>query len=99
MAQQYSIYSPYYKAKQTSWYMDYYEQPSLPKADSDVLYTIDPMYNEQPWRLAKDLYGNERLYYIFALLNPDLIQDPVYDFKAGIEIRVPTSERVQRYLK
>ncbi len=96
---QYSIYSPFYKDKQTSWYLDYYEHPPLPKADSDILYIIDTMYNEQPWRLAKDLYGNERLYYIFALLNPDILQDPVYDFVAGIEIRVPTTERVQRYLK
>lgn len=99
MAQQYSIYSPYYKATQNNWYLDYYLPVTFYKADSDVIYTIEAIYNEQPWRLAKDLYGNERLYYIFALINSDVLQDPIYDFTQGTVIRVPTLERVKTYLK
>jgi len=94
-----SIYSPYYKVQLNTWYLDYYEPIELQPADSDTSYTIPIKYNEQPWRAAKDLYGNERLYYIFALLNPDLIQDPIYDFVSNLVIQVPSIDRVRTYLK
>lgn len=97
MSVQYSLYSPYAKVKQT-WYLDYNLPQSLIPADSDIQYTIPAQYDEQPWRLAKDLYGNERLYYIFALLNPDELVDPIYDFSAGKVILVPTLQRVQVWL-
>jgi len=97
MASQYSTYSPYSKVDQT-WYLDYNLPQTMVKADSDSEYIIPPQYNEQPWRLAKDLYGNERLYYIFALLNPDLLVDPIYDFTAGTTILIPSLQRVQVWL-
>lgn len=94
---QYSTFSPYSKVKQT-WYLGYYSPRGLLPADSDTMYTIETKYNEQPWRLAKERFGNERLYYIFALLNPNIIEDPVYDFKAGVTIRIPTMKRIKEYL-
>lgn len=97
MASKYSLYSPYAKVKQT-WYLDYNLPRTIIKADSDVEYTIPTQFNEQPWRLAKELYGNERLYYIFALINPDILVDPIYDFTAGKVITVPTLQRVQTWL-
>lgn len=97
MASQYSLYSPYAKVKQT-WYLDYNLPQSIIKADSDIEYTIPTQFDEQPWRLAKELYGNERLYYIFALLNQDILVDPIYNFKAGTVIIVPTLQRVQTWL-
>ncbi len=93
----YSLYSPYAKTKQT-WHLGYNLPASIIPADSDSEYEIPNIYHEQPWRLAKELYGNERLYYIFALLNSDLIEDPVYDFTAGKTIRIPTLQRVQQWL-
>jgi hypothetical protein len=97
MSVKYSLYSPYAKVKQT-WYLDYNLPQIIIPADSDIQYTIPSQYAEQPWRLAKDLYGNERLYYIFALLNPNTIEDPIYDFSAGKVILVPTLQRVQVWL-
>lgn len=98
MALNYSQYSPYAKTKQT-WYLDYNLPRNIPPADTDDFYTIPAKYNEQPWRLAYELYGNERLYYIFALLNPDLLQDdPIYNFVTGLVIRVPSNQRLQTYL-
>jgi len=97
MAAQYSTYSPYSKVKQT-WYLDYNLPKTIVPADSDTTYEIPPQYNEQPWRLAKDLYGNERLYYIFALLNPDVLVDPIYDFSTGTTISIPSLQRVQVWL-
>ena len=97
MASQYSLYSPYAKVKQT-WYLDYNLPQSLSPAVYDTEYTIPAHFNEQPWRLAKELYGNERLYYIFALLNPDILVDPIYDFTTGTVILVPSLQRVQTWL-
>lgn len=97
MSSQYSQYSPYSKVQQT-WYLGYNLPAPLYPADSDVPYTIPNQYDEQPWRLARDLYSNERMYYIFAVLNPDILVDPVYDFKAGLVIQVPTLQRVQNWL-
>ncbi|WEM33299.1 hypothetical protein EJP02_238 [Escherichia phage EJP2] len=96
MASKYSQYSPYSKVKQT-WYLDYNLPRGLLPADSDVDYVIPSKYDCQPWRLAAELYGNERLLYIFSLLNPSL-EDPIYDFQAGKTIRIPTVQRVQSYL-
>lgn len=97
MSVKYSQYSPYAKTTQT-WYLGYNLPSSIISADSDMLYTIPTQYNEQPWRLAKELYGNERLYYIFSLLNPDILVDPIYDFQSGIIISIPTIARVQNWL-
>lgn len=97
MASKYTQYSPYAKTKQT-WFLDYNLPRRIYPADSDVTYTVPSKYDEQPWRLAKELYGHEELYYIFALINPDLLIDPVYDFKTGLQIQIPTLQRVQQYL-
>lgn len=97
MTVRYSQYSPYAKTEQT-FYLGYNLPSVLYPADSDTQYEIPNQYDEQPWRLAKELYGNERLYYIFALLNTNILFDPIYDFKSGTIISVPTLQRVQNWL-
>lgn len=97
MASTYSQYSPYAKVRQT-WYLDYSLPIGITPADSDVNYTIPTEYDEQPWRLSYELYGNERLYYVFCLLNPNILVDPIYDFKAGTVISIPSLQRIQMYL-
>lgn len=93
----YNRYSPYSQTPQT-WYLGQYVPLKIPPADDDDFYIIPQKYHERPWMLAKELYHNERLYYIFAITNMDLIQDPIYDFKVGTTIRVPANNRVQRLL-
>lgn len=93
----YNRYSPYKNTPQT-WYLGQYEHISIPVADDDTQYRIPQKYHQRPWMLSNELYGNERLYYVFALTNMDKIQDPLYDFKAGMTIRVPSNTRIQRLL-
>lgn len=97
MASKYGQYSPYAKVGQ-SQYLGYNLPQPILASDLDMDYTIPPKYNERPDRLAKELYGNERLFYIFALVNPDLLEDPIYDFKSGVTIKIPTIQRVQGWL-
>ena len=46
-------------------------------------------YEHKPDKLAFDLYGNAKLWWIFAQFNPNLLIDPILDFRAGITIQAP----------
>jgi hypothetical protein len=61
---------------------------------ADVLYTIDKVYENRPDLLAHDLYGNAGLWWVFAQRNPNIIQDPIYDFKAGRSIYIPPKDQL-----
>lgn len=93
----YNRYSPWKKTEQTSWYLDIYNPIIIKQADDDTFFTITEQYHQKPMALAKNLYDSERLYYVFAILNPDL-EDPVYDFTAGRTIRVPSNSRLQKII-
>lgn len=90
----YNRFSPYHKTEQT-WHLGHYKPISIKPASDDTIYTIPNKYHQQPWRVAHDFYGNERLHWVFALANMDTIRDPLFDFNAGTVIRVPTNERIQ----
>lgn len=94
---EYNRYSPY-KYTPQSWYLGIYEPIKVLPDESDEIFIIPHQYHQKPWVLAKEKYGNERLYYIFALANMDTIQDPLYDFTVGTQIRIPTNDRIQRLL-
>ena len=51
--------------------------------------TLESKYDQRPDKLAYDLYGNAKLWWIFAEYNQDTLKDPIIDFKSGLEIRVP----------
>ena len=44
------------------------------------------------------MYGDHRLWWIFAQRNLDAIEDPIYDIVAGTQIYLPDKERVLRAL-
>lgn len=93
----YNRYSPYKNTNQ-SWYLDIYDPIKIPSSTTDEDYVIPQKYHQRPWMLAKEKYNNERLYFVFAILNMNIIKDPLYDFKAGTTIKIPTNERVQKIL-
>lgn len=93
----YSKYSPYRNTPQT-WYLGYYDPTPIVPADDDIIFTVTAKYALNPTALSKEMYGNERLYYIFTLANLDIISDPIYDFVEGLEIRVPSNDRVQKII-
>jgi len=51
--------------------------------------TLEAKYEEKPDLLAYDLYGNAKLWWVFALFNQDELVDPIVDFKTGLKISVP----------
>ena len=97
MSSSYSNYSPYYKTSQT-WYLYIWTPVTISQADDDSYFTITSTYNLKPWVLAKELYDNEKLYWVFAVLNKNILVDPVYDFTTGTTIRVPSNDRLQKII-
>jgi hypothetical protein len=66
------------------------------KTIKDEVYVIGHGYDERPDLLAHQIYGNTRLWWVFAMRNPDVLKDPIRDFRAGTQIILPSEESVQK---
>ena len=71
-------------------YLDVYNT-SVSDIDNMEIDTVEiaPKYHQRPDVLAHDLYGNAKLWWVFAELNQDKLIDPIVDFKSGLTISVP----------
>jgi len=94
----YNSHSPWSKTKIEAEYLDILRIRPVPAESDDVLYEIEPQYTFRPDLLAHDLYGNHRLWWVFAQRNINVIKDPVYDFQAGVEIYLPKESKLQDIL-
>ena len=72
--------------------------PTVQRTIKDEVYVIGHGYDERPDLLAHQIYGNTRLWWVFAMRNPDVIRDPIRDFKAGTQIILPSEESVQNLI-
>lgn len=77
-------------------FLDVSKLPSVPKSIADETYVIEAKYHQRPDLLAYDQYGSSRVWWIIALRNLDLIEDPIKDFKSGLEISLPSKQTVER---
>lgn len=81
--------SPYATTPVVSGFLEILEPRTFRKLPDDVIYQIDQVYAYRPDLLAYDLYGDSGLWWVFRVRNPNIIDDPVFDFRAGISIYVP----------
>lgn len=79
-------------------YLDILRIRPVPAESDDIVYTIEAQYTYRPDLLAYDLYGDQRLWWVFAQRNMDLIKDPVYDMLPGLQIYLPKGESLNRIL-
>lgn len=94
-----SSHSPWSKTKiVNSQYLDILKIRPVPAGLNDKKYKIQHQYEQRPDLLAYDLYKDHRLWWIFAQRNMDIIQDPIYDFKEGVEIYLPDAVNVKKIL-
>ena len=92
----YPITSPYYNTDTVNrQFLDVMISRPVSGTISDVYWEIPPVYNCRPDLLAYDLYGDSRLWWVFAQRNPNTLKDPLYDFTTGTNIFIPTMD----YLK
>lgn len=91
----YKSSSPYVNTNQTSWYLDFYKDPDLLTSEDDPIILIEPKYEYRPDLLSFDLYGTPRFWWVFQLRNMDVIKDPIWDLKSGMEIYAPSADSVK----
>lgn len=85
----YSNTSPYYATAFVQDYLDVLRiRPVAAEAD-DFVYIIESQYAYRPDLLSYDLYGTNKLWWVFTQRNLDKLQDPIYDFVPGTEIYIP----------
>ena len=94
----YSNTSPYFETDLKATYLDVFKPRTLTVEDDDQSYTIERTYAYRPDLLAYDLYGTPRLWWVFVQRNPDQIEDPIYDFKPGVTVKLPKKENVLKDL-
>jgi len=61
----------------------------IPMQPSDIYWEITSVYEYRPDLLAFDLYGDSALWWVFRSRNPNVLDDPVFDFQAGVTIFIP----------
>lgn len=99
----YPATSPYYltnivKDKKLN-YLDILDYRNIPKLTSDVLYTVPGVYQYRPDLLAYDMYGDAKLWWVFAARNPNTLgKDPYFDLVAGIKIYIPKQDTLSKIL-
>lgn len=98
MATVYSRTSPYFGTQTWGKFLDVWPGKTIRSDVTDVVYQIDNIYNYRPDLLANDLYQDSSLWWVFAVRNPDVIKDPIFDFVSGNIIYVPTKAVLQKSL-
>lgn len=90
--------SPYFLTPQTSWFLSHYEPRLILPDDEDLPFTVPAEFALRPDRMSQHFYGTADLWWVFAVRNMNVLKDPVYDLKAGIDIFIPTKRRVENLI-
>jgi len=98
MAVEYRKDSPYAQTRMQGTYLDIYEHRPIPSHTDDVLFTINATYEFRPDLLAFDLYSNQNLWWVFAVRNPNAIEDSIWDFRIGKKIYIPKQDTLTKAL-
>ena len=98
MAIAYNKTSPYANTNTFAFFLDVADIPAIPYDPSDVQYQIDAIYRGRPDLLAFDLYGDSNLWWVFSVRNPNVLQDPIFDFLPGAIIFIPKKDTLTSIL-
>ena len=89
MAANYDSTSAYFTTSYAQFYLDVMTNRAIPKDPDDILWEITEVYQYRPDLLAYDLYQTSTLWWVFYQRNPNTLQAPPLDFKAGTIIYLP----------
>lgn len=91
--------SPYYNSDiVNSQFLDVMIDRPIPANTTDIQWKINATYNLRPDLLAYDLYGDSRLWWVFAQRNPNRLPDPLFSFVDGTIIYIPTIDTLRATL-
>ena len=99
-AQKYNTASLYAVTSQQSAYninyLDVWTPPAVYANASDTLISLAARYDRRPDLLSYDLYQTAEYWWVFMIRNSDVISDPIWDFRTGIQIFVPSKDQLPR---
>lgn len=95
---EYRATSAHYGTPVEDYYLDTRVDRQIPRSQDDVAFTINETYNNRPDLLAYDLYGYADLWWVFAQRNPNVLVNPLNDFKTGKVIFLPKLETLRNVL-
>jgi hypothetical protein len=96
---EYPATSPYFTtATVNNQYLSTMVNRPIPGNQTDTYWEITPTYNLRPDMLASDLYGDSRLWWVFAQRNPNKLKDPLSDFVTGVSIYIPKHDTLKSVL-
>lgn len=99
MALNYLASSPYYTTPLFDGkYLDILNYRSFPSQPDDIFAQISPVHIYRPDKLAKDIYGDSNLWWVFIVRNMNILQDPIWDFTSDKWIYIPKLTTLQQYL-
>ena len=91
--------SPYYTTSTVkSQFLDVMNPRTVPSSSKDSYWAITTTYNLRPDLLASDLYGDSKLWWVFAERNPNTLKDPLLDFTTGTKIYIPQPDAIRSTL-
>ena len=92
----YPATSPYYSTDiVNSKFLDVMIDRPIVKDQSDIYWEITIVYEYRPDLLASDLFDDPDLWWVFKSRNPEVLDDPVFDFVAGVNIYIPTIDVIR----
>ena len=94
----YNSNSVYAKTPINSNYLGIWDAPTVELTGDEMTVIISREHTNRPDLLSHKLYGNPRLWWIFKMMNPDKLNDPIWDFKEGVSIIVPKKANVSQFL-
>lgn len=93
MTVEYSKVSPYFSTNLFGGkFLDLMVARPIDMKIDDISFTINGTYQNRPDLLAFDLYGDSALWWVFRARNPNVLDDPIFDFQAGVTIMIPKKE-------
>jgi hypothetical protein len=86
-----NIYNDRSFLRQTSiknFYLDVSNLPSINYTKGDYV-TVPPECEYRIDLFSYQQFGTSRLWWVIALANADIIRDPIWDFKSGMQVFIP----------
>lgn len=87
--------SPYYSTDVSGGFLDIWNYRNIPALADDLIIELADKYQYRPDLLAYDLYDDVKLWWVFAVRNPGIIRDPVFDMKAGLRMYLPNIDTIK----
>lgn len=79
--------------EKTATHLEWWEKKNLAVADSDIIYTVEKLYEGRIHLIADAFYKEPRLWWIIAQYNG--ILNPETEVVEGLYLRIPTLDRVR----